>query len=359
MTASSFIYEQATQRVRFSLGARHLLGEELDGLGRARALLLADPGTEGLDAARGALGERLAGEWDTIEAHVPVERVEQAGALARDVAADALVAVGGGSTIGLAKALALRLDLPIVAVPTTYAGSEMTPIYGTSRGLIKTTGSDPRVRPRVVLYDPELTVSLPTAVTAGSGLNALAHCVEGLYAEQPAPVVRAVAAEGVRQLVAGLPGACADPQDLEARGQCLTGAYLAGMSIAAGVALHHKLCHALGGNSRAAHGDLNAVVLPHALAFNAPAAPLAADTIADALGVEDPAAGLYDLAAQLGAPTSLQAIGVASEQLPAIARAATGKPFYNPRPVSYQAVLDLLEAAYDGRRPAVEAAWAR
>jgi len=356
-----FAYVHGDQRVRFAPGAVRELDRDLDALGGRRALLLADPGTDGIDRARTALGARVAAEWGTIEPHVPVEQAARATDAARAVDADALVAVGGGSTTGLAKAIALELGLPILAVPTTYAGSEMAPIYGTSRGTVKTTGSDERVRPRGVVYDPELTFSLPARVTAGSGLNALAHCVEGMYAADAAPVVRAVAAQGVRELVAGLERACEEGSDLEARSRCLVGSYLAGMAIASGVALHHKVCHALGGHSRAAHGDLNVVFLPHAMAFNAPAAPAAAATVAAALDVDDPAAGLFDLAERLGAPTSLAELGVAADQLEDIAQASTRRRFDNPRPVETDDVLRLLQAAHRGERPqtATEAAWAR
>jgi alcohol dehydrogenase class IV len=298
------------------------------------------------------LGRAAAGVYAEAVMHVPVETARAARETAQRLDADCCVAVGGGSTIGLAKAIAVDSGLPIVAVPTTYAGSEMTAIYGLTEGGRKTTGRDRKVLPKTVLYDPTLTLSLPPHVSGPSGVNAIAHCVEALYAPDANPITSLLAAEGIRMLARSLPSIVEAPSNLDARGEALYGACLAGMALGAtSMGIHHKLCHTVGGTFNLPHAGVHTVILPHVTAFNRDAAPAAMHVIADALGVEDAAEGIYDLAICLQAPVSLHEIGMPAEGLDRAAQLATEQAYSNPRPVDYAGVRQLLEDAYHGTRP--------
>jgi maleylacetate reductase len=285
--------------------------------------------------------------------HVPVEVARQARDLAADLGADGCVAVGGGSAIGLGKAIALEHGLPVIAVPTTYAGSEMTPVWGLTEGGRKRTGRDVRVLPRSVVYDPELTLSLPPGLSATSGINAIAHAVEGLYAPDATPIVSLMAEEGTRALAAALPAVIADGSEVDARAEALYGAWLCGAVLAATtMSLHHKLCHTLGGALDLPHAQTHTVVLPHALAYNQSAAPDGVTALSRALGnVSDPARALWELAGRLGAPRSLRELGMAEADIPRIAEQAVAAPYANPRPVTVEGVAALLEDAWAGRPP--------
>ena len=257
-----------------------------------------------------------------------------------------------GSTTGLGKAIALDSELPLLAIPTTYAGSEMTSIYGLTEGAVKTTGRDARVLPRTVIYDPELTLTLPLGMSVTSGLNAIAHAAEGLYAHDGNPITALMAEEGLRAFAAALPMLARDPRDLDARGDALYGAWLCGCVLGAvAMGLHHKLCHTLGGSFNLPHAEVHAVILPHALAYNAAHAPGAMARIARALGVSDAARGVFDLATALGAPTSLRAIGMPADGLERAADLAATTPYPNPRPLERAALRALLQRAFDGAVP--------
>ena len=260
---------------------------------------------------------------------------------------------GGGSAVGLGKAIALEHGLPVIAVPTTYAGSEMTPVWGLTEGGQKRTGRDVRVLPRSVLYNPQLTLSLPAGLSATSGLNAIAHAVEGLYAPDATPIVSLMVEEGTRALAAALPRVVADGSDLEARGEAQYGAWLCGAVLAATtMSLHHKLCHTLGGTLDLPHAQTHTVVLPHALSFNQPAAPQAVAALSRALGgAADPAAELWELAGRLGASRALTELGMREADIPRIAELAVASPYANPRPVTRDGVEALLRAAWVGERP--------
>jgi maleylacetate reductase len=348
-----FVYDQLACRVVFGAGAFDQLAAEVDRLGLSKLLVLSTPGQVKLaeEAAR-RLGSRAAGLYPHAKMHVPIETAEAARAEARRLGADGAVAIGGGSTIGLGKAIALESGLPIVAIPTTYAGSEMTPIYGLTEGGAKKTGRDARVLPRTVIYDPLLTLGLPAKISGPSGMNAIAHCVEALYAENANPVIALMAEEGIRTLARSLPRIAADLGDRDARGDALYGAWLAGISLGAvGMALHHKLCHTLGGSFNLPHAETHTIVLPHAAAYNSEAAPEAMRRIARALGGKEAATGLYDLAASIGAPLALKEIGFQEQDLDQAVEIATRNPYYNPRPVSRDGIRRLLEDAFHGRRP--------
>jgi len=353
-----FTYEPAGGRVVFGPGTLADLPRELDALGAARVLLLASDRHAG--AVLDALGPRVVGRYGAVVQHVPVAAAGEARDLARRLRPDALLAVGGGSAIGFAKAVALEHDAPIVAVPTTYSGSEMTAIWGLSEGGHKRTGSDPRVMPRVVVYDPELTLGLPPRVAGPSGMNAMAHCVEALYGPRANPVTSLVALEGIRTLHRSLPAVRAAPGDLGPRTDALYGAYLGGTALAgAGTALHHKTCHVLGGLFGLDHGDANAVVLGHALAYNAPAIPEALARIEGALGTSDAPGALVDLAAAVGAPTSLAAIGMPPDGLDEATRRVVAEAAGNVRPPEPDGIRRMLDDAWAGRRPATVPAQAQ
>lgn len=350
----SFRYSALPMRVVFGAGALLGLPAEVEALGLSRVLVLCSPEQEKVGRqVAAALGERAAGVLAEARMHVPVEVAARARDLARELGADGCVAVGGGSAIGLGKAIALEHGLPVVAVPTTYAGSEMTPIWGLTESGEKRTGRDECVLPRSVLYDPELTTSLPTRLSVTSGINAIAHAVEGLYAPDASPIVSLMAEEGARALAAALPAIVADGTDLEARAQAQYGAWLCGAVLGATtMSLHHKLCHTLGGTLDLPHAETHTVVLPHALAYNQPAAPQAVAALSRALGdAPDPARALWELAGQLGAPRSLRELGMAVDDISRVVEIALASPYANPRPLSREGIDRLLRAAWRGDPP--------
>lgn len=349
----SFVYQMLPSRVIFGAGCLEKLPEEIERLGASRALVLSTPEQRqsGLDLAA-RLGSRAAGLFDRAVMHVPIETANAAREEAARLGADCCVAIGGGSTTGLAKAIALVSELPILAVPTTYAGSEMTPIWGLTENGRKTTGRDARVLPKTVLYDPCLTVTMPALLSATSGMNSIAHCVEALYAREANPIISMMAEEGIRALAESLPVVVKEPGNLEARAQALYGAWLGGIALGAvGMALHHKLCHTLGGTYNLPHAETHTVVLPHAAAYNAPAAPEAMTRVARAMGASSAPQGLYDLTASLGAVVSLAALGMKAADLDRAADLAVQNPYYNPRPITRDGIRALLQNAQEGRRP--------
>jgi alcohol dehydrogenase class IV len=355
-TMDAFVYQSNPTRVVFGAGALQQLGAEIERLGAMRALVLCTPEqTEAAERVARLLGARSAGIFARAAMHVPIETARMAREEARRLGADAAVAIGGGSTTGLGKAIALESGLPILAIPTTYAGSEMTSIYGITEGGLKKTGRDARVRPRTVIYDPELTLSLPPALTVTSAINAIAHAVEGLYARDGNPVIALMAEEGIRAAAAALPPLVSDPADRAARGAALYGAWLCGTVLdAVSMGLHHKLCHTLGGSFELPHAQTHTVVLPHALAYNAAAAPEAVGRVARALGLhhaDEAPLALQRLAARLGAPTSLKALGMPAAGLDRAAELAAANQYPNPRPLERAALRALLQRAYDGAPP--------
>ena len=352
-----FVYDALPGRVVFGVGAFSRAGDEIERLGAERVLLIADrSGSSWADRLGEALGARLVARIDDVHPHVPIEAAEAARSLAREVGADTIVTLGGGSATGLGKAIALAMPLPILAIPTTYAGSEMTPIWGLTSGARKETGRDLEVQPRTVIYDPLLTLSLPPSIAGPSGMNALAHCVEAVYADGANPVITLMALEGIRILSRSLPTVVAAPDDVEARADTLAGAYLAGASFAAaGSGIHHKICHVLGGAYNLPHAEMHTVVLPHAIAFMTPRAPAAIARIGAALGEDDVAGGVFDLAVRIGAPVDLASIGMPSDRLDEaaglIVEAARGSVIA----ITMAAVRALLDDAYAGRRPSTPA----
>jgi maleylacetate reductase len=367
MPPLDFTHEAHPARVVFGDGCRRRLAEEVDRLGVRRALVIASPRLGAEVAA--LLGARAAVALGGGVMHVPVEIAASASATAAEAGADGIVAVGGGSAIGLAKAIARgrglpdggRPDggLPIVAVPTTYAGSEMTSIWGQTEGGQKRTGRDERVRPKTVLYDPELTDALPAELAAQSGLNAVAHAMEALYTPKLDPVIALLAEEAVAALARALPLVVDDgaARDRAARSGALYGAWLAGVCLdRATMGVHHKLCHVLGGSFGLPHAAVHAVILPYAAAFNCDAAPEAMRRLARALGadVSEAPAALFALGRRLQVPASLAAIGMRRGDLDRAAELATQSPYDNPRPVDRAGVRALLEEAFGGLPPATQ-----
>jgi len=349
----AFVYTALPTRVVFGEGALDKLGEEIERLGAQRALVLSTPEqrSSAEDVAR-RLGARAAGIYDKAVMHTPIESAEAARRVAAELKADCCVAIGGGSTTGLGKAIALTSALPILAIPTTFAGSEMTPIQGITEGGVKKTVRDLRMLPKTVIYDPRLLLSLPARIAGPSGINGIAHCVEALYAQEANPVTSLMAEEGIRALAHSLPQVVHEPQNLEARGEALYGAWLAGLSLGlVGMALHHKLCHTLGGTFNLPHAETHTIVLPHATQYNAQAAPEAMARITRAMGTQDAAGGLYDLAKTIGAPLALKDIGMPADGLDRAADLAVTNAYWNPRPLERAAIRELLQAAWEGRRP--------
>jgi alcohol dehydrogenase class IV len=349
-----FLYVSRPARVLFGAGTLQNLPHEVDHLGARKALVLSTPGQRaGAERVAALLGARAAGIFDGAVMHVPIEAARAAREHARKLGADCAIAIGGGSTIGLGKAIALESALPIIAVPTTYAGSEMTPIYGITEAGLKKTGRDEKVLPRVVIYDPELSAGLPVGLSITSGINAIAHAAEGLYSATTNPIITIMAQEGIRALGRALPRLSARAGDLQARSDALYGAWLCGTVLASvDMALHHKLCHTLGGSFNLPHAQTHTIVLPHALAYNAPAAPDAMRKIAGALEARNAPQAVYDLARNNGAPLALRDIGMKEQDLDRACEIAMGNQYPNPRPLEQGAIRQLLQDAFEGRRPA-------
>jgi maleylacetate reductase len=349
----SFIYTGLPTRVLFGFGTRARLADEARALGLSRVLVLSTPQQRDIAAeTAAALGALCAGMFDGATMHTPVEVTDRAMALVRECGADGTVAVGGGSTIGLGKAIALRTDLLQLVLPTTYAGSEMTPIIGETQDGRKTTQRTLKVLPETVIYDVDLTMSLPPALSGTSGINAIAHAVEALYAEQANPVIALMAEEGIAALGRSLPRLAAAPADAVSRSDALYGAWLCGICLGSvGMALHHKLCHVLGGAFDLPHAETHTIVLPHAVAYNA-AAREAMTRAARALGAADAASALFDLAGAVGAKRGLRDIGMPEAGIETAADLAIANPYFNPRPLERDAIRDLIARAWAGDPPA-------
>jgi maleylacetate reductase len=349
----SFVYDALPVRVVFGRGTLSAAAAEVERLGAKRALVLTTAQQEAEGRRLGAaLGGLFGGIYPGATMHTPAHVTEAALSVMTQSGADCVVSLGGGSTTGLGKALALRTGVDQLCIPTTYAGSEMTPILGETRDGLKTTVRTLDVLPETVIYDVDLTLTLPAALSATSGINAVAHAVEALYAQDRNPIVSLMAEEGIRTLAVALPAIIRNLQDLEARTQALYGAWLCGYCLGSvGMALHHKLCHVLGGSFNLPHAETHTIVLPHAVAYNAEAAPEAMAAIRRALGAADAANGLFDLVRRLGVPQALAEIGMPGDGIDRAAGIAVEKPYWNPRPIERDAIRDLLARAYAGEPP--------
>jgi len=349
----NFVYTAQPARVVFGAGSLSQLAKEIDALGAKKALVLSTPEQRAsAEMVATLLGPRAAGVFDRAVMHVPIETAREARELAKKLGADCAVAIGGGSTTGLGKAIALDSGLPILAIPTTYAGSEMTPIYGITEAGLKKTGRDLRVLPRTVIYDPELTLSLPVGLSVTSGINAIAHAAEGLYAVDSNPIMDLMAEEGIAAIGRALPAIKKEASNMAARSDALYGAWLCGTVLGhVGMALHHKLCHTLGGSFNLSHAETHTIVLPHALAYNAKEAPQAMQRIARALGGASAAQAVYDLAKNNGAPVALKDIGMKEADLDKACDIALQNQYPNPRPLERAAIRQLFQDAFEGVRP--------
>ncbi len=347
-----FIFSGIRARVIFGAGTAARTVEEIERLRRTSALVVSTRGQAGkAEALAASLGPLAADVFAQAAMHTPVEVTERALQRYRDTGADCVVALGGGSAIGLGKAIATRTGADQVVLPTTYAGSEMTDILGETAAGEKTTRREPSIQPEVVIYDVDLSMGLPVGVSVSSGLNALAHAAEGLYAVDRNPLISLAAAEAVHTLAGALPAVVADPANGEARGRALYGAWLCGIVLGgSSMALHHKLCHVLGGSFDTPHAETHAVMLPHTVGFNATAAAAELAPLADALG-GSPGQALFDFASSIGGPTRLADLGVSEKDLDRAAELAVRAPYPNPRPIDRVAIRALLQDAYAGHRP--------
>lgn len=349
----NFTYNALPSRVIFGSGRRIEVKAELERLGINRALVIstADQSATGAEFAA-MIGDRIGAIYPGAVMHTPVDVTESAMHQMQQMNCDGILSVGGGSTIGLGKAIAYRTDLPQLVVPTTYAGSEMTPILGQTEKGLKTTLRSPKVLPETVIYDPELALTLPGFITGPSGMNAIAHAVEALYAENTNPIISMMAEASIKALGSALPVLMKDGSDISARESATYGAWLAGVCLGSvGMAIHHKICHTLGGTFDLNHADVHCLMIPYSTAFNAQSAPLAMEAISRALGEKDAAKGLYKLLQAIGGKRSLASMGMTEADLDQAAELAVQNPYYNPRPVTREGVREMLQAAFEGRHP--------
>lgn len=352
MTIAPFVFPGLRSRVIFGHGTIAETGAEVERLGRGRAVVLSTPNQKAeAEALSARLGPLSAGVFSNATMHTPVAVTEAALAVFRASGADCVVALGGGSTTGLGKAVATRTGADQVVIPTTYAGSEMTDILGETAGGEKKTRRDASILPETVIYDIDLTLTLPPSLTVTSGLNAMAHAAEALYAPDRNPIITLMAGEAIRALTGALPAITKDAGDREARAAALYGAWLCGATLGgASMALHHKLCHTLGGSFDTPHAETHAILLPHTIGFNAAAVPELLQPIANALG-GTPGAALFDFAASLKAPARLKDLGLGEADLDRAAGIAVKNPYWNPRPFDRKGIRALLQDAWEGRRP--------
>ncbi|XNY04244.1 maleylacetate reductase (plasmid) [Sinorhizobium meliloti] len=351
-----FVYNANPSRVVFGTGTIESLPSEVERLDRERVLVLSTPQqVELAEALSSRLGDKAAGIFSGATMHTPVAVTEEAMKVAAETGADGILAVGGGSTTGLGKALALRTGLPQIVIPTTYAGSEMTPILGETADGVKRTVTTPKVLPNVVIYDVDLTMSLPASLSGTSGINAIAHAVEALYARDKNPIIDLMASESIAALAGALPAISLDSGSTDARRKALYGAWLAGVCLGAvGMSLHHKLCHTLGGTFDLPHAETHTIILPHALAYNASAIPDVIERLRGVLGSENPALALYDLAGAVGARRALKDIGMPENGISEACSIVLSNPYWNPRPLERDPLERLLQRAWAGSPPVME-----
>lgn len=350
---SSFVHQGLASRVVFGRGALARVPGEIDRLDLHRVLVVTSPEqeTHGNDLAA-QLGKRAQASFAEAAMHVPTGVAAAAVTLVRDVAADGVIALGGGSAIGLAKAVALETSLPILAIPTTYAGSEMTPVWGLTDEQGKQTGRDTRVLPATVIYDLDLTTSLPTDVSVTSAVNALAHAVEAMYAPDGSPVVNLVAESAAAALMSGIDALARASDDMNARAQLTYGAWLAGSCLGATtMSLHHKLCHVLGGLYDLPHAWTHAVLLPYVMRYNLAAAADVRERLARALGSDDPPRAVVEKLGKHGMRRSLADLGMTADQVARAVEHTVASGYANPREVTATAVTRILSAALRGDDP--------
>ncbi|KAK0457887.1 iron-containing alcohol dehydrogenase [Desarmillaria tabescens] len=349
----NFVYNALPSRVIFGNGTLDQVVQEITSLGCSKALILTTPHQVAVgEKVKELVGDKAVGRYANATMHTPTDVTDDAIGVVQKLGVDVVIAVGGGSTIGLAKAIALRTDLPQIVIPTTYAGSEATPIIGQTENGLKTTQKTLKVLPEVIIYDVSLTVTLPPRMTITSGLNAIAHAVEALYSKEASPITDTLAVQGISSIAKALPVIMNDSENLDARSEALYGAWACGTCLGAvGMGLHHKLCHTLGGTFNMPHAETHTVILPHSMAYNAPYAQEAMEKVAKSLGVSNAAQGIFDLSKSLGAPSTLKELGMKEEDLGKAADIASKSPYPNPAPLERAKLFQLLKNAYEGVRP--------
>jgi maleylacetate reductase len=341
-------------RVRFGAGCLGSLADEIDYHGFHRVMVLSTPGRNDLaTVVSDQLGGRSIGVYPHAQMHVPVDVAKEAASMVRSSGADACVAVGGGSTIGLGKWIALAESVPFIAVPTTYSGSEMTPLWGTTEQGRKSTDRDVRVLPVGVIYDPHLTLSLPFEITLTSAINAIAHSVEALYALNASPIISLLAEDSIKTMTSTLPHVRQHPYELSCRADMQRAAWLAGVCLGATtMGLHHRLCHTLGGALDLPHAPTHTVLLPYVIAYNFSCLQAwSRQALTRAFGSENPALALRDLISRLGGPSNLASLGARVDDVPRVVQAALAAPYPNPRTPDQPSLTGLLTAAIDGSVP--------
>jgi maleylacetate reductase len=348
-----FTYSGSPAHIVFGEGKSAAAGEWVEKLGCTKALVLSTPQQKAdAEAHATRLGSLAVGVFAGATMHTPVDVTEEAMEVVFQTQADCVVSLGGGSTTGLGKAIAYRTDLHQIVIPTTYAGSEVTPILGQTEAGRKTTVRHASILLEVVIYDPALTLGLPVGMSVTSGLNAMAHAVEALYAQDRNPISTLMAVEGLRAFKTSLPDIIANPHEPDARADALYGAWLCGTVLGTvGMALHHKICHTLGGTFDTPHADTHAIMLPHTAAYNAAAVPELLAPVADIFGASV-GGGLWDFARQIGSPLALKGLGLSVADLDRAAEIATENPYWNPRPIDRKSIRALLQDAWEGKRPA-------
>ncbi|KAJ7714004.1 iron-containing alcohol dehydrogenase [Mycena metata] len=348
-----FVYNALPARVIFGSGTLSQVGREIQTLGCRKALVLTGPSQSRKgEALKKDLGHLCVGLYSKATMHAPTTITAEAVELVQNLGADCVVAIGGGSAVGLAKAIALRTDLPQIVIPTSYSGSEATAILGQTENGIKTSQKTLKLLPEVIIYDVDLTLTLPAQMTITSGINAMAHAIESLYSTESNPITDALAEQGIARLAGALPVLSEDPQNTEARSEALFGAWACASCLGVtSMALHHKLCHTLGGTFNLSHSETHTVLLPHTIAYNTPFATAAMAKVARILGSASAAQGVFDLARNLGVPYSLKQLGMKEEDLEQAADVAMMRPYPNPAPLEREKILSLLRDAHEGKRP--------
>ncbi len=347
-----FTFTSVPMRVRFGAGAAATLGNELDRHRISRALVLCSPARAETAARLTAAAEQRVALCDQAVPNMPRAAYDAILADLQANQADGFVVIGGGSPIGLAKAIAAVTRLPYVAIVTTYSGSEMSPGWYLGVGAERTGGSDLAALPATTIYDPDLTLDLPASVSAASGMNAMAHAVETLYGPDLNPVTATLAEEAIRRLGSALPEIVRDPRSAAARSDALYAAWLAG-AFRATAGLEHALAQRVRQWFGLDHAHTHAVMLPYAVAFNRAHAPAAMERVERALGVADAAQGLYQMNLRLGLAAGLKHLGMRQDDIPKAAAVVSAVKFPNPRPVTSGDLLDLITAAYAGEPPAL------
>ncbi len=350
-----FVHTALAGRVVFGPGALAGLGDELDRLGVTRGMVCCTPGRRpDAEVVASRFSGRIAVVCAAARTHVPVDIVRFARQAAQETGADGLVAYGGGSAIGLAKMVAHVADIPILAVPTTFSGSESTDMEGMLEDGVKRLHRSERMLPKTVIYDPELLRTLPLSVAIPSGFNAIAHAVEAFYSPGANPFASVQAEEGLRLMVAALDYLAAEPDDLEGLGLGLRAAWLCGQPIvSAGIALHHKAAHVVGGSWGLPHAETHTILLPHSIAYNADAVPEAMVRVRRALGAgtAHPADAMFALMERVGAPLALRDLGFPEAGVAEAVARIVADPCPNPRPLEAAPLRQMLENAWAGRPP--------